>query len=73
MIVSCPHCNQMIEILELRCRIFRCGIYKSTYKQINPHLAKEFCLQLVLKDEIYGCGGPFLINNLLNTEKCDYI
>ena len=73
MIIQCPYCNQMIEIIELRCRIFRCGIYKITYKQINQYLSKEVCLQLVKDNAIYGCGNPFLINNLLNAEKCDYL
>ena len=36
MIIECPHCKIMIEIIELRCRIFRCGIMKNNFTQINP-------------------------------------
>ena len=42
-IVTCPHCVQSIEVLEVNCRIFRCGILKSNYTQINPHLSKVEC------------------------------
>ena len=73
MIVHCPHCDQMIEIIELRCRIFRCGIYKKTFQPINPHLSKALCFQLMSTDTIYGCGKPFLINQRDEVEKCDYI
>lgn len=73
MIIRCPHCDQMIEIIELCCRIFRCGVYKETFQQINPHLSKALCLQLIKDNEIYGCGKPFLINQTDKVEKCDYI
>ena len=62
MIVSCPHCNTTIEIIELNCRIFRCGILKSTGQQIHPHLEKEHCDRLFEKGEIYGCGKPFKVD-----------
>ena len=62
MIIQCPHCEQLTEIIELRCKIFRCGIYKKNYKQINPHLSKEKCDGLIH-------GKPFLIEN----DKNDYI
>ena len=71
---KCPHCNQEFEIVELNCRIFRCGILKQTYEQINPHLQKEICDMLVEKNLIFGCGKPFYINIKKNvTEICDYI
>ena len=35
MIIECPYCKIMIEILELRCKIFRCGIMKNNFKQID--------------------------------------
>ena len=63
----------MIEIIELRCRIFRCGIYKKTYKQICSHLSENLCIQLVNHNKIYGCGKPFLINKSFQVEKCDYL
>ena len=32
-LVHCPHCQQLIEIVELNCRIFRCGVLKQTGEQ----------------------------------------
>jgi hypothetical protein len=43
LIINCPHCKQLIIIEQLNCRIFRCGIYKSSGEQINPHLNKINC------------------------------
>lgn len=83
-IIECPHCQQSIEILELNCRIFRCGIYKRNFGQIDPHMPKIFCEELVANNAIYGCGKPFKIevvnnnnNNMVdlsfNVVICDYI
>jgi len=74
--IKCPHCSIMIEIVELNCKIFRCGVYKSNNEQINPHLPKTECDVLVKNDSIYGCGKPFCIINdaaPFIVEKCDYI
>ena len=74
--IKCPHCNIYIEVLELNCKIFRCGILKNTLKQIDPHLSKIECEKLVNNDEIYGCGKPFkvdIIDNEYKTFICDYI
>ena len=69
-IINCPHCDMPIIIEELNCGIFRCGIYKDTFKQVDPHLSKEECDKL--GDTIYGCGKPFQYrNNVIS--KCDYI
>ena len=73
MIIQCPHCDQMIEILELRCRIFRCGVYKKTNEQVHPHASIEICDKLKKCGLIYGCGKPFLINLVDKVEKCSYI
>lgn len=72
-IITCPHCEQYIEILELNCRIFRCGVYKQTNQQINPHLDEKSCNELKIKDLIYGCGKPFRVlpNNIV--EICGYL
>jgi hypothetical protein len=70
MIIICPHCNISIIVEEVRCGIFRCGIYKDTFKQVDPHLSKEECDKL--GDTIYGCGKPFQIKNN-EVMKCDYI
>jgi hypothetical protein len=49
----------MIEVVEINCQIFRCGIYKANYQQIDPHLPKIQCDQLVANSLIFGCGKPF--------------
>jgi hypothetical protein len=70
--VKCPHCDVTIQIIEVNCAIFRCGQYKNTGKQLNPHASKELCDSVFAQGLIFGCGKPFkLINGL--AEKCDYI
>jgi len=72
LVVICPHCNEYIEILELNCSIFRHGVYKVNFEQINPHLNKIDCDYLYDNDLIFGCGKPFkVVNN--EAEKCDYL
>ena len=77
LIISCPHCNISIEIIELNCRIFRCGILKTTYQQIDPHLPKDQCDKLFETGEIYGCGKPFRVDvapdGALLCQICEYI
>ena len=70
-IVECPRCHSPIIIQELNCKIFRHAILKSNFEQINPHSAKEFIDELIIKNAIYGCGAPFeIINNI--AVLCDY-
>jgi len=74
--VTCPHCNNIIEIQKLNCQIFRHGVYIKTGKQINPHMPKIECDKLIKSNEIYGCGKPFKVikeNNQYITIICDYI
>jgi hypothetical protein len=77
MFVDCPHCNTTIEIIQLNCRIFRCGILKSNGEQIDPHLPKNQCDVLTNRNEIYGCGKPFKVetqaDGSLVCHICDYI
>ena len=75
-IVSCPHCNKPIVILELNCKIFRHAVLKESGNQINPHTSKVDCDELIKNDKIYGCGKPFRIiqdNNIYKAIDCDYI
>ena len=76
-IITCPHCDAYLCITELNCCIFRCGIYKKTNEQIDPHLSKEKCDILIETNQIYGCGKPFQIitkdDNTWIVQKCDYI
>jgi hypothetical protein len=72
-IVQCPHCEQHIEIIELNCRIFRCGILKQTNIQIDAHLNENECTRLKKNDLIYGCGKPFQILEDNTVVMCGYI
>ncbi len=76
-IITCPNCNTYLCITELNCGIFRCGIYKKTKEQINPHLSEENCKKLIESNQIYGCSKPFQIiiqdNGDWIVQKCDYI
>lgn len=76
--IFCPHCSQGIIIYknELNCRIFRHGVYKKNNTQLNPHLDKKNCDELVKLNKIYGCGKPFKLtykDNNFVVEKCGYI
>ena len=79
-IFTCPSCNEMIQVSknDTNCLIFRHGVLKTDFTQINPHLSKTECDKMFYQNLIYGCGKPFkLIKNLENTidkvEVCDYI
>jgi hypothetical protein len=73
LIVICPHCQELVLIEQLNCRIFRHAIFKSNGQQINPHAPKIECDQLVKENKVYGCGKPFQINDELIAIGCDYI
>jgi hypothetical protein len=81
-VLACPHCHEyvLIYLKELNCRIFRHGVYKETLQQIDPHMSKDMCNQLLEKNLIHGCGKPFQviekkINNKTeyNSIICDYL
>ena len=75
--VDCPHCGFLVEILEVNCAIFRHGVYKSNGQQIPPHASRELCEDLIKRETIYGCGGPFQLvkddKGEYHPKKCDYI
>ena len=73
LIIECPHCQQSIEVLALNCRIFRCGVFKDTNQQIDPHLNEVECKNLKNNDLIYGCGKPFQITDNGEVIICGYI
>ena len=73
MYVICPHCDALVEIKELNCRIFRHAIMKKTHKQINPHASKSECERLFKQGKVYGCAKPFRIDEDGNAVICDYI
>jgi hypothetical protein len=72
MLINCPHCHIFIFIEQQNCNIYRCGIFKSNFNQIPPHLSKSDCDELVKQNLIYGCSKPFRINNN-KALICDYI
>ena len=61
MFVECPHCHVTVEILELNCSIFRCGIFKDSGEQVPPHASKDECD--AFKDRVWGCSKPFKYEN----------
>lgn len=80
--VTCPHCDVAIEVVKLNCCIFRCGIYKETGKQIDPHMPKEECDRLANHGLIHGCGKPFRVDQVVDVSTneasfvvkiCEYI
>ena len=76
-ILPCPHCNMFVYIEDINCAIFRHGIYIETGEQIDPHMCKKDCDELVKENLIWGCGKPFQLivtdNNEPQLKKCEYI
>ena len=77
-VVQCPHCKLMIQVLkkDFNCKIFRHGMYRNNYRQIDPHLSKILCDALKERNLIYGCGKPYelqLINGKWTAVVCNYI
>lgn len=75
-VVTCPHCQLLVMILELNCQIFRHGVFISNNEQIDPHTSKIVCDDLVEKKLIYGCSKPFRIDKVGDeyiASICDYI
>lgn len=76
LIIECPHCHEPMEIEQINCGIFRHGILKENFEQINPHLPKFMCDQLFAQGLIFGCGKPFQIlqkNDGYIAIPCDYV
>lgn len=73
-IIVCPHCKEYIIIQEINCGIFRHAIYK-TGEQVDPHLEKNLCFELIKQDKIFGCGKPFrlIVEDKLTAVVCEYI
>jgi len=74
---NCIYCRVSIQLFanEIACGIFRCGIYKNSYQNINPHMPKIECDRLYAEGLIFGCGKPFrfVYENPCRIEQCDYI
>jgi hypothetical protein len=75
-IVTCPHCNDLVQIEQVNCGIFRHAVFKCNNEPIPPHLSKDECQRLTEESSIYGCAKPFRIvyeNNEIKAVVCDYI
>jgi hypothetical protein len=75
MFVTCPHCNGLVEIEAINCRIFRHGWIVQTNQQLPPHATKEEC-DLAVRNGLIGCGKPFELVKDQDTwiaKACDYI
>ena len=75
-VVTCPHCRELVLISELNCKIFRHGVYISNGEQVNPHAPKNICDEIFQQKIIYGCGKPFqieIMNHNYIAVICDYI
>ena len=75
-VFECPHCGIGIEIENINCGIFRCGISKESGYQINPHTPKEDCDRMIKECLIWGCGKPFKVvyeNKKIKLVQCEYV
>ena len=72
---ECCRCGQafIVERDQLNCRIFRCGIIKTSGVQLEPHATRGVCEYYYNNGLLYGCGKPFRIDDNLQVVKCDYI
>ena len=81
---ECPHCGQfvLIDIADINCGIFRHGVTKQDFGQMNPHETKPNCDSLAEAEAIYGCGKPFRVVKIAEgaapelsykLEACDYV
>lgn len=78
LIFTCPHCAAEVIVAknEIHCSIFRHGVLKGSFRQMDPHSPKETCDRLAQEGQIFGCGKPFRIvteNNVYSVESCDYL
>ena len=71
---NCPHCGVMCQVHknDIRCTIFRHGIYKKDSSFVNPHASKEECEKIIKSGVIYGCGKPFIFDGK-SVKICGYI
>ena len=62
-LLQCPHCDGTVFVLshEIRCRIFRHGVFRDTGQPIPPHSSKEDCDAWSAANRLYGCGKPFRV------------
>jgi hypothetical protein len=75
-IVTCPHCQEFVQIAQVNCAVFRHGVYKDTFEQVSPHLSLNHCTELRSTGRVYGCCKPFKVvlkDGTYEAVVCDYI
>eukprot|EP01083_Nonionella_stella_P031612 86579_1 len=74
----CPYCDGKFTVKksEQNCRIFRHAVKKIDGNPIDPHSSRYKITQMLMNDEIRGCGGPIrMIGSWehIQFETCPYI
>ena len=81
-VVTCPWCDGLVVVEELRCGIFRHGAFRDTGLQIDPHATQAQIEQWAAEGRLVGCGRPFRVIHTsspsspgtpLVAERCGYI
>ena len=80
-IFECPHCDCLTQVDrgQINCAIFRHGYFINNgvlTEQVNPHLPKEQCDELLKSGKVVGCCGPFQFVRYRDeyvVKKCEYI
>lgn len=59
--IQCPYCSGFISInkKDIKCKLFLHAVLIKTGKNINPHISKNKCEQLIKSAKIFGCGNYF--------------
>ena len=53
--------------------IFRCGVFRTNYEHIPPHLSKQECERLISANMIFGCGKPFILKEKEKEKEKEWI
>lgn len=72
-LMECPWCHVVYSCheFELNCEVFRCGFYKNTLQQIDPHMDEGAANKL--KDDgmlAVGCSRQFYLEDKRHTVRC---
>lgn len=81
LLIKCPNCSGVVQVhkSETNCCIFRHGIYRNNFTQVNPHASQAQCESLIKSKQVYGCCLPFQLlkttNNksIISVQKCGFI
>ena len=57
--ITCPHCNEVIEIEKVKCGIFLHAYNTKTGKSLNPHTKWYHVDKIRRSGNLVGCGGRF--------------